>query len=110
MQDDVECESIKEVELIVQPENEEVTERTDLAEWNAMLNSCPGKRPKYQKITNTTRHRIVSAYSSGSTISKICQYENLPQSTVSDFFELEELISPNKIIFLDKVGFNVVWG
>ena len=46
MQTDVECESIKEVELIVQPENEEVTERTDFAECNAMLNSGPGKRSR----------------------------------------------------------------
>ena len=83
MQTDVECESIKEVELIVQPENEEVIERTDLAECNAMLNSGPSKRSKYQKITSTKRHIIVSTYSSGSTISKICQYENLPQSSVS---------------------------
>ena len=49
MQTDVECESIKEVELIVQPKNEEVTERTDLAECNAMLNSAPAKDPSIKR-------------------------------------------------------------
>ena len=46
MQTDVECDAIKEVELIVQPKNEKVIERTDLAECNAMLNSGPSKRSR----------------------------------------------------------------
>ena len=49
----VECVSIREVELLVQPENELVIEQTDLAECNVMLNSGPSKRSKYQKITST---------------------------------------------------------